>query len=72
MRLKYPLKKYVLPGSLLVVNTLTLIGLGNHFFTFLAISTTLFTYVILRLASKRIEKKDEEIRGLKRSLESKC
>lgn len=68
MKLKYPIKKYILPWSLLAINTFTLIRLGNHVFFAAAVFSTLVLYVVMRLAAKQIEKKDEEIDALKKSL----
>lgn len=66
MKLKYPLKKYLLPWFLLFVNTITLVRLGNLAFTILAMTTTLILYLVLRLAAKQIEKRDKEIDALKK------
>lgn len=68
VKLKYPIKKYLLPWSLLVINAFVLIRLGNYTFMALALISTLGLYLILRLAAKQIEKKDKEIEGLKKSL----
>lgn len=66
MKLKYPIKKYILPWPLLAINTYTLIRLGNHAFTAMAAFSTLVLYWVLRLAAKQIEKKDAEIEELRR------
>jgi len=68
MKLKYPIKKYILPWSLLAINTFTLIRLGNHAFLAMALFSTLVLYGVLKLATKQIEKKDKEIETLKKSL----
>lgn len=65
MKLKYPVKKYILPWSLLAINTFTLIRLGNHMFLAVALFSTLVLYGVLKLATRQIEKKDIEIRTLK-------
>lgn len=68
MRLKYPLKKYLVPWFVGVVSLTSLIRLGNHTFTLLAVLSALVLYGVLRLVGKQIEKKDEEIQALKKSL----
>ena len=68
MKLKYPIKKYILPWSLLAINIFTLIRLGNHAFLAMALFSTLLLYGVLKLATWQIEKKDKEIATLKRSL----
>lgn len=61
MKLKYPIKKYILPWSFFVINTFTLIRLGNHAILAMALFSTLVLYGVLKLATKQIEKRDEEI-----------
>lgn len=68
MKLKYPIKKYILPWCLLVINTFTLIRLGSHAFLAMALFSTLVLYGVLKLVTKQIEKKDAEIETLKSSL----
>ncbi len=68
MKLKYPIKKYILPWSLLAINTFTLIRLGNHAFLAVALFSTLVLYGVLKLATKQIEKKDAEIEKLKKTI----
>ena len=67
MKLKYPIKKYILPWSLFAINIFTLIRLGNHAFLAMALFTTLVLYGVLKLATKQIEKRDKEIENLKSS-----
>ncbi len=71
MKLKYPVKKYILPWCLFVINGYTLIRLGNHAFTAMVLFSALITYGVLKLASKQIEKKDAEIEKLKSSMSDK-
>ena len=68
MKLKYPIKKYILPWSLFAINTFTLIRLGNHAFLAIALFSTLVLYGFMKLATKQIEKKDVEIEELKNYL----
>lgn len=68
MKLKYPIKKYLLPCTLFAVNTFVLIRLGNYVFLALALISTLILYFVLRMAAKQIEKKDREIDSLKKSV----
>lgn len=68
MKLKYPVKKYILPWSLFAINIFTLIRLGNHAFLAMALFSTLVLYGVLKLATKQIEKKDAEIQTLKNSI----
>ena len=70
VKLKYPIKKYILPWSLLAMNTFTLIRLGNHAFLAVALFSTLVLYGVLKLATKQIEKKDDEIEKLKKTISS--
>lgn len=68
VKLKYPVKKYILPWSLLAINIFTLIMLGNHLFLAMALVTTFVLYGVLKLTTKQIEKKDKEIEALKKSI----
>ena len=68
MRLKYPLKKYLVPWFVGIVSMTSLIRLGNHTFTFLAVVSALALYAVLRIAANQIEKKDKEIEALKKSI----
>lgn len=68
VKLKYPVKKYVLPWSLLAINTFTLIRLGNHAFTAMVLFSSLILYGVLKLATRQIEKKDAEIEKLKEAI----
>lgn len=68
MKLKYPVKKYLVPWFVMVVTTINLIRLGNHAFTAMVLFSGLILYVVMRAAAKQIEKKDKEIETLKRSV----
>lgn len=68
MKLKYPIRKYLVPWLVGIVSIVNLIRLGNHTFTFLAVLSTLILYGVLRSAAKQIEKKDTEIQTLKNSI----
>ena len=68
MRLKYPIRKYLLPWFVGTVSITSLIRLGNHAFLAMAVFSTLVTYGVLKLATKQIEKKDVEIENLKSAL----
>lgn len=66
MKLKYPVRKYLVPWFVGIVSITSLIRLGNHTFTLLAVVSALILYGVLRLAAKQIEKKDKEIEKLKK------
>jgi len=68
VKLKYPIRKYLVPWFVGIVSITSLVRLGNHTFTFLAVVSTLILYGVLRLAAKQIEKKDKEIETLKKSV----
>jgi len=67
MKLKYPIRKYLVPWFVMIVSTISLIRLGNHAFTAMVLFSSLILYVVMRAAAKQIEKKDKEIETLKRS-----
>lgn len=66
MKLKYPIRKYLVPWFVGIVSITSLIRLGNHTFTLLAVVSALILYGVLRSAAKQIEKKDKEIENLKK------
>lgn len=68
MKLKYPLKKYLVPWFVGIVSITSLVRLGNYTFTLLAVVSALILYGVLRSAAKQIEKKDKEIEALKKSI----
>lgn len=68
MKLKYPVRKYLVPWFVGIVSITNLIRLGNHMITFLAVVSTLILYGVLRLAAKQIEMKDKKIDALKKSV----
>lgn len=68
MKLKYPIRKYLVPWFVGIVSITSLIKLGNHAFLAMALFSTLILYGVLKLAAKQIVKKDAEIEILKRSV----
>lgn len=65
MKLKYPLKKYLLPWFLLLINTITIVRLGNPAFIAFVALTSSILYWFLRSATRQLQEKNTEIEILK-------
>ena len=70
MKLKYPAKKYLVPWFVGIVSMTSLVRLGNYTFLAVALFSSLVLYGVLKLATKQIEKKDDEIEKLKKTISS--
>ena len=70
MKLKYPVKKYLVPWFVGIVSITSLVRLGNYAFLAVALFSSFVLYGVLKLATKQIEKKDKEIEKLKKTISS--